>query len=192
QLIPFPKASTSGEAGTWSSLLYINCDNHLLVSGAGSEDKRLNTMERLCLLVRVMVVVMVVMVWAPTTHTMNVEEFVKQREMLLAQEQTAILGQDQVLTLEEQVVNERIMTAKMKEMNEGFETLDFLPSKNFLLAKKEIEASEVFKIIREIPKGAALHLHDTALASAGWVVEEITYWPDLYLCYTPENQLLFK
>nr|XP_045590757.1 adenosine deaminase 2-like [Procambarus clarkii] len=101
-------------------------------------------------------------------------------------------GQDQVLTAEETQVNEILTAAKMAEMNAGFETLDFPPSKNFMSVKAEIEASAVFHIIRQMPKGAGLHLHDTALASASWVVQEITYWPNLYMCYVPDDQLLMK
>lgn len=40
--------------------------------------------------------------------------------------------------------------------------------------------------------GVGLHLHDTTLASVAWVVEELTYWENLYMCYTSEGQLLTK
>ena len=40
--------------------------------------------------------------------------------------------------------------------------------------------------------GAALHVHDTALASAAWVVQELTYWPNLYMCYDTSDQLFFR
>lgn len=136
---------------------------------------------------------MLMLAWSPSLSlTINITDFWEQRQLLLAQEQTTILGQDQVLTAEEQQVNELLMAAKLKEMNHGFETLNYPPSKNFIAVRHEIEASDVFKIIKEMPKGAGLHLHDTALASAIWVVEEITYWPDLYMCYTPQDQLLMK
>lgn len=116
----------------------------------------------------------------------------EQREFLLAQEQVTILGQSQVLTSEEQSVNEILMNFKMEELNAAFSNLNYIPAKSFFLAKEEMEASDVFKILRQMPKGAALHLHDVAMASVSWVISEISYWENLYMCYTQEGQLLTK
>ncbi|KAK3875288.1 hypothetical protein Pcinc_019823 [Petrolisthes cinctipes] len=124
---------------------------------------------------------------------MNISEYKEQRESFLAQEKTVILGQDQVLTTDEEVVNQILLTAKMAEMNDGFDTPhNFLPAKNFLTVISDIQASEVFKIIQKMPKGAALHVHDVALTSLEWVIEELAYWPDLYMCITPQDLLLLK
>ncbi|KAK7079061.1 cat eye syndrome chromosome region, candidate 1 [Halocaridina rubra] len=114
------------------------------------------------------------------------------RELLLAQEQTTILGQEQILSSEEKLVNDILMNFKMSEMNTAFGDLNFIPAKNFLVAKMEMEASEVFQIIKLMPKGAALHLHDTAMATVSWIISDISYWENLYMCYTLQNQLLLK
>ncbi|XP_047472163.1 LOW QUALITY PROTEIN: adenosine deaminase 2-like [Penaeus chinensis] len=135
----------------------------------------------------------VLLLWAcVAAHALDNETYWGERERILAQEQVAILGQDQVLTAEEQVVNSLLMKAKMLEMDTGFESLNFLPAQNFLAVREQIEASDVFQMVRMMPKGVALHLHDTTLASVAWVVEELTYWENLYMCYTSEGQLLTK
>ncbi|XP_042215816.1 adenosine deaminase 2-like isoform X1 [Homarus americanus] len=125
-----------------------------------------------------------------SSHAIDLKEYLEERAMLLAQEQTTIMGQEQVLSADEQAVNKELMLNKMREMDKSFETHDFPPSKNFMSVRHEIEASDVFKMIQQMPKGAALHLHDTAMASSSWVVEEISYWPNLYMCYTKDDQLL--
>ncbi|XP_042880560.1 adenosine deaminase 2-like [Penaeus japonicus] len=140
-----------------------------------------------------MYLVGVLLLWAcSSAHALNNETYWAEREQMLAQEQVTILGQDQVLTWQEQVVNSLLMKAKKLEMDAAFESLNYLPAKNFLTVREQIEASDVFKMLRMMPKGAALHLHDTALASVAWVVEELTYWKNLYMCYTNEGQLLTK
>lgn len=115
-----------------------------------------------------------------------------EREQILANEQTNILGQSQVLTSDEQAVNDFLMEKKKEEMDAAFNSLDFLPAKNFLTVREEIEASPVYKFIKLMPKGAALHLHDTAMATVKWVVSEISYWKHLYMCYVEGDQLLLK
>lgn len=58
----------------------------------------------------------------------------------------------------------------------------FLPSKNFLAVANMIRKSPVFKIIEELPKGAVLHAHDTAITSAEYIFWNITFRPNLYAC----------
>lgn len=131
-------------------------------------------------------------VWPAAARSLNTSEYLQQRSTILAQEQTDILGQDQVLSEAEREVNKLLMAAKDAEMDEGFHTLNFLPSKNFMTIIQQMEQSDVYKIIKRMPKGAALHVHDTALASARWVVDELTYWDNLYMCYDTSDQLFFR
>lgn len=46
----------------------------------------------------------------------------------------------------------------------------------------EIEESKVFKILREMPKGAVLHCHDTAIVSLDYKFNNLTYRDNLYVC----------
>ncbi|XP_068247085.1 adenosine deaminase 2-like isoform X4 [Palaemon carinicauda] len=116
----------------------------------------------------------------------------QERQQLLANEQITIMGQDQILNADEQAVNEYLMQRKMAEMDASFSSLHYLPAKNFLLAREEIEQSDVYKFLKLMPKGAALHLHDTAMATVSWVVSEISYWDNLYMCFVEGDQLLLK
>lgn len=46
----------------------------------------------------------------------------------------------------------------------------------------KIEQSEVFKILRDMPKGGVLHAHDSAIASFEYRVYNLTYRENLYVC----------
>ncbi|XP_066953421.1 adenosine deaminase 2-like [Macrobrachium rosenbergii] len=116
----------------------------------------------------------------------------QERQQLLASEQITIMGQDQILSADEQAVNEFLMERKMAEMDASFSSLHYLPAKNFLLVREQIEQTDVFKFLKLMPKGAALHLHDTAMATVSWVVSEISYWENLYMCCVEGDQLLLK
>ena len=58
---------------------------------------------------------------------------------------------------------------------QAFKTAHYPPAGNFFDNIEAIESSKVFDFIREMPKGAALHVHDIAIASADWIVANITY-----------------
>ncbi|XP_037796782.1 adenosine deaminase 2-like [Penaeus monodon] len=116
--------------------------------------------------------------------------FWEQREMMMQLEETDILGHNLKLTEAEMKANEVLMASKAEEIGGAFENnLNFPPAKNFMTVIQDIEASSVFQFISRMPKGAALHLHSSSMASVSWVVDELTYWPNLYMCYTDDGKL---
>lgn len=58
----------------------------------------------------------------------------------------------------------------------------FLPARNFMEVISEIEKSEVFKILRHLPKGSVLHAHDSAIVSLDYKLYNLTYRENLYAC----------
>ena len=48
--------------------------------------------------------------------------------------------------------------------------------------KQDIESSRVFQIIRRLPKGGILHVHDFGMTSVDWVIQNVTYRDNLYMC----------
>lgn len=74
----------------------------------------------------------------------------------------------------------------------GFEDENkFLPRSNFLNVREKIEKSKVFKIIQKLPKGGLLHAHDVGTVSQEYILEKVTYRPDLYVCEL-NNQLQLR
>uniref|UniRef100_A0A2K5NX67 Adenosine deaminase 2 n=1 Tax=Cercocebus atys TaxID=9531 RepID=A0A2K5NX67_CERAT len=111
---------------------------------------------------------------------------------LLLKEKMMRLGGPLVLTTKEEQANERLMTLKIAEMKEVMKTLIFPPSMHFFQAKHLIERSQVFNILRMMPKGAALHLHDTGIVTMDWLVRNVTYRPHCYICFTSKGIMQFR
>jgi hypothetical protein len=85
--------------------------------------------------------------------SVNINEFLAQRERLLAEESFRILGGSVTLNADEQLVNNMLMTAKTLEFDQSFSTLDFIPVDHYFLSKPAMLQSEVFQFIRQMPKG---------------------------------------
>nr|XP_031844347.1 adenosine deaminase 2-like [Nomia melanderi] len=110
------------------------------------------------------------------------------REQILNYEQRFMLGANLPLNDIERRANEFLMNAKRRELEAGFKNLTkFAPSRNFMLAKRDIDESAVYKLIRDMPKGAVLHAHDTALVSVDYMYRNITFRENLYVCDTNET-----
>nr|CAD7454028.1 unnamed protein product [Timema tahoe] len=65
-------------------------------------------------------------------------------------------------------------------------------SRHFFLARHDIEQSSMFSFIRRMPKGASLHGHTFSLASTDFLINNLTYLPQLYLCVDNTGLLNFK
>ncbi|XP_033330141.2 adenosine deaminase isoform X1 [Megalopta genalis] len=129
-----------------------------------------------------------VMCLTGASHAMPRIDYKTLREQILKYEQRSMLGANLTLNVVEQAANDILMKEKWKEVEAGFKTpKKFAPGRNFITAKKDIDESEVFQLIRKMPKGAVLHAHDTALASTNYIYNNITFRDNLYVCETNET-----
>lgn len=98
----------------------------------------------------------------------------------------------QKMTSDESLVNDIISDFKDAELSRGFNnSANFLASHHFFRVKEKIEQSEVFKLIKMMPKGALLHGHNTALVSSQWFIRNITYRQGIIMYTTDQNVLRF-
>ncbi|XP_001373731.2 adenosine deaminase 2 isoform X2 [Monodelphis domestica] len=116
----------------------------------------------------------------------------KDRKALIRKEEMLQIGGKLLLTKQEELANEKLMALKNAEIAQAMKTSQFPPSMHFFRAKKLIEESKVFHVLKKMPKGAALHLHDFGILSVDWLVRNVTYRPHCYLCFTPRGNLQFK
>lgn len=92
-------------------------------------------------------------------------------EDMVGRQSDMAFAADVKLNSDEQKVNEILMKYKHLELDAGFETpLLFSPSRHLFNVLQNITNSDLFKLIRNIPKGGILHAHDTALCSTDFVV----------------------
>uniref|UniRef100_F7AK06 Adenosine deaminase 2 n=1 Tax=Ornithorhynchus anatinus TaxID=9258 RepID=F7AK06_ORNAN len=95
------------------------------------------------------------------------------------------------LTAREAEANERLVAIKEAEWACWSENAAFPPSLHFFRAKRFIDASHVFRVLKDMPKGGALHVHNPAIRTVQWLLE-VTYRPHCYACFTPAGHLRFR
>lgn len=119
--------------------------------------------------------------------------YLNQREQVIASETQRIIGWDLVLNEKERAVNHILLTAKKLEILHGFQQT-FPPTANFLESRAFVENSTVFDIIKRMPKGGILHIHEISIADPSWIIQNITYLPHLFYCvrYDYFSSLHFK
>lgn len=92
------------------------------------------------------------------------------------------------LTEKEKIVNRIFMRHKRNELSVAFnDSSQNAPAMHFFKAKHIIENSMVFKFLKKMPKGGALHLHALGSVSPEWIIKNITYLPGLKKCINRAN-----
>uniref|UniRef100_A0A665VS64 adenosine deaminase n=1 Tax=Echeneis naucrates TaxID=173247 RepID=A0A665VS64_ECHNA len=110
-----------------------------------------------------------------------------QRDLLMRQEASRQTGGQIVLTAAEQKLDAYLHRLKEQEMSAA----QFPPAIHFFKAKHLIQRSSIFKLLQKMPKGAALHVHSSALVSVDWLVKNVTYRPHCYVCFTWDSSVRF-
>lgn len=120
------------------------------------------------------------------------DDYYTKRAEILKLEDEISLGGNTTLTVKEGIVNRCLMAQKLIDTNYAFEhpeTFNF--SKHFFSYKNLIPTSKVYKIIKAMPKGAVLHIHDMAIMGPDYMLN-ITYMDHLYVCFGKRIQFLFS
>ncbi|XP_039918189.1 adenosine deaminase 2 [Hirundo rustica] len=116
----------------------------------------------------------------------------KDRDSLMQVEKACQTGGNLVLSGQEQQLSTKLVNLKKKEVETAVATGQFPPSMHFFRAKSLIDQSAVFSVLKRMPKGAVLHLHDLAMLSVGWLVYNASYLPDCYICFTATGSVRFR
>ncbi|KAG8227183.1 hypothetical protein J437_LFUL003389 [Ladona fulva] len=98
-------------------------------------------------------------------------DYWEERRTFLEGEEQLFMGASNQLNAEEESANSILMKAKKTDFSLYFGNQLFPPARHFFSAKSEIEKSQVFNILRELPKGSLLHGHDTGYsAECQWIL----------------------
>ncbi|NXG47171.1 ADA2 deaminase, partial [Psilopogon haemacephalus] len=115
----------------------------------------------------------------------------KDRDALMQEEKSHQTGGNLVLSRQEEQLSTKLVNLKKEEVAAAITKGEFPPSMHFFRARALIDQSSVFSILKRMPKGAVLHLHDYALLSVDWLVYNATYLPDCYICFTHTGTVRF-
>ncbi|XP_048864327.1 adenosine deaminase 2-A-like isoform X1 [Brienomyrus brachyistius] len=110
------------------------------------------------------------------------------RDILKQQEASWQIGGRELLTEKERQLNAQLQKLKEQEIAGP----QFPPAMHFFKARPLIQRSPVFSLLRKMPKGAALHIHDFALVDVEWLVKNVTYRPHCYICVTEDSSVRFR
>lgn len=117
----------------------------------------------------------------------NIEKYNEDRNNIINIENDLRLGGRlrHNFTKLERDVHEKLLRYRQHELDIGIKNSSAnLAGMHFFQAKDAIEKSPVFKIIQQMPKGAALHGHNTAMVSSDWILNNLTYRESLRMCRT--------
>lgn len=90
---------------------------------------------------------------SPTSRP-SFERYKELRDDLMNIHQSRALGSDVLLNEEEQQFNAILMDLKADELARGFENpFNFTPARHFFDTIKSVESSQLFQLIRKMPKG---------------------------------------
>ncbi|KAI2665563.1 Adenosine deaminase 2-A [Labeo rohita] len=110
-----------------------------------------------------------------------------QRELMLKQDMAQQVGGRVELTAAELQLDSLLHRLKLKEMAAS----PFPPAHHFFKVRHIVQKSPVFKLLQKMPKGAALHIHSSAMVSVDWLVLNVTYRPHCYICFTWDGSVQF-
>lgn len=110
------------------------------------------------------------------------------RSNIIAAEESIRTGGNIYLNPKEQAANEILLKLKVKAIQKGIsDPSTYAPSMHFFHAKPLIDVDPIFEIIKKVPKGGVLHLHNSAGVSSEWVVKNLTYRDDMTMCTTKDG-----
>ncbi|KAK6983226.1 adenosine deaminase AGSA [Biomphalaria glabrata] len=109
------------------------------------------------------------------------DSYYKARQAFIDEELAMRVGAKQILNIKEQKVNTFLMNLKNQTIQQSiWTTTPYPPAISFFKSKPWIDNSTIYKIIKMMPKGGVLHIHNTAMTSIDWVIKTFTYLPDVY------------
>jgi len=104
--------------------------------------------------------------------------YFEQRDALISSARSKFLGDNLRLSANELRVDEKLRALKASLLAESTP----LVARHFFDAKEDIERTSLFRLLRSMPKGAALHVHSDSMVDLHWMVRNATYDMNLYVC----------
>lgn len=126
-------------------------------------------------------------------HVFSSKDYKEVRDNIVEAEENMRTGGNIYLNPREEQADEILLYMKQKAIDQGIiDNSNYAPAMHFFNAKPIIDKDPIFEIIKKLPKGGVLHLHNSAGASSEWVIANLTYRHDIKLCTTKDGIKIFE
>lgn len=118
---------------------------------------------------------------SPETKDDSLRNYITKRVQV--QDRESPLGSKIVLNEWEKKLNYILLSEKKSILTKSEnEWLSYYPALSYHRSKDWMVETKIFKIIKKMPKGAALHIHEPAIADLEKMVNDLTYKDNVFLC----------
>ncbi len=116
--------------------------------------------------------------------------YVKERESLVSANRDLSFARQLHLSSDEVRVSSYFEELKKQALSKYQKQGKHPSSINFLGEKENIQSDALYHFLKKMPKGALLHVHSGSIATAKWMVEELTKEPNCYVYWQEDGSLL--
>jgi len=115
------------------------------------------------------------------------QQYLSQRHALMADDSALYFDHEMQLNEKEKQLNNRLADLQQSMIEDYKANHFFPPARNFYQSKDHIEGTELFDILRKMPKGGILHLHLSAMGDATWLIERAINTPEMHVYWQEES-----
>nr|KAG5693871.1 hypothetical protein BaRGS_009927 [Batillaria attramentaria] len=120
----------------------------------------------------------------------------ERKAIIDAEQRIRIGGTGSSLSGQEQLVDKILLQEKRRMVEAArLQSEDYPGRRDFLLPTAMIRqirnSSTAYNIIQRMPKGGVLHLHDESITSIDWLVKNVTYRDNCYMCVASDYDVKF-
>jgi adenosine deaminase CECR1 len=117
------------------------------------------------------------------------DDYYKYRSRLYETDSSIKEGADIVLSVKEQQLDNYLKELQKDYIkNSGAE---FPPANYFYKYRNMIDTSVIYKILQQMPKGAMLHIHSTAMGDPEWLVKNASYMDNCYFYNSDDGKEVY-
>ena len=128
----------------------------------------------------------------PTSIHADRAAYRQARQQYVQRDRALAFDADLVLTAQEDSVNQKLLALRHRMTRQYQKQHFFPPAHYFYRSKRLIERTQLFHILRKMPKGGALHLHPEAAGDLRWVVQQALKTPNCYVFWQKDRRPFVK
>ncbi len=116
------------------------------------------------------------------------EAYLTARQQYVHQDSAQAFDAEIFLSEKEKRADQKLKAIQKEMLDHYKETNFFPPARYFYQSKEHIEQSDLYQLLRKMPKGGLLHLHPSASGDLHWVVDRALTEPDCYIFWDENSE----